>query len=52
MPKPALKLIQSDPPVEKVCGSLAFIKRTRNPALVSPTRFEPSKRVAEDDVWL
>jgi hypothetical protein len=29
-----------------------FLALTRKPGLASPTRFEPSKQVREDDVWL
>ena len=50
MSRPKLKLIKSDPPVEKVRGSLAFIKRTRNPALASPRRFEPTVKGPGDVV--
>lgn len=52
MTRPNLKLVPPDPPIERVCGSAGFIARTRNPSLPSPKRFERSKRVAEDDVWL
>jgi hypothetical protein len=49
MPKPRLKLID-DEPVERVLGSRRFISLTRNPALASPRRFEPTTKQPNDIV--
>jgi hypothetical protein len=46
-----LKLVASRPS-EKTYGSPRFIGIGRNTELESPTRFERSKPVKDDDVWL
>jgi len=48
--KPALRIVSDDTPTERVFGSPSFIGRTRNTALRSPERFEPTKKEAGDVV--
>ena len=47
--KPALKLI-TDEPQPRIYGSRSFLALTRNPALVSPVRFEPTRKEVGDVV--
>lgn len=49
--KPALRLVET-PESERVYGSIAFIRMTRNPAKVGEWPFRPAARVKDDDVWL
>jgi hypothetical protein len=55
-PERKLKLVASRPSEKTDCvrvyGSPRFIGIGRNTELESPTRFERSKPVKDDDVWL
>jgi hypothetical protein len=52
MTRRKLSLVTDQETVERTFGSRSFIRLSRNPALQSPTRFEPAKRVSSDDVWI
>lgn len=48
---PKLRVVENEP-TERIYGSSAFIRRTRNPAKVAGWPFRPATRVKDDDVWL
>lgn len=51
MAKTKLRLVE-DEPCERIYGSSAFIRRTRDPEKVAGWPFRPATRVKDDDVWL
>lgn len=49
--EPRLRVVGKEP-CERIYGSSAFIRRTRNPAKAAGWPFRPATRVKDDDVWL
>lgn len=49
--KPNLRIVEEDQAPRRIKPSAAFIRRTRNPALTSPERFEPTVK-REGDIVL